>query len=197
MTWSASLNEASGVRQRRGADLNQKHYQKNRCVDKKSSLILSKHHQKLKCARLMQVRLPIDSSGKSRESAWWLTRGPGVSPESQTKDPRSLLRSLDGGGGRRPAPPSGGAFSSRARPASSRDPFSSTAPPSLITTSTSSTVSSLGECFSILTRGEGTKTPPPRPRALVTLIGHAAPILTGTTQLPNERAWGVRSRGSL
>ena len=65
------------------------------------------------------------------------------------------------------------------------------------TSSTSSTISSLGECFSILTRGEGTKTPPPRPRALVTLIGHAAPILTGTTQLPIERAWGFRSRGSL
>ena len=35
MTWSASLNEASRVRQRRGADLNQKHDQKNRCVEKK------------------------------------------------------------------------------------------------------------------------------------------------------------------
>ena len=35
------------------------------------------------------------------------------------------------------------------------------------------------------------------PRSIVTLIGHAAPILTGTTQLPIERAWGFRSRGSL
>ena len=50
------VNTSSALLRCRGADLNQKHDQKNRCVDKKSSLILSKHHQKLKCARLMQVR---------------------------------------------------------------------------------------------------------------------------------------------